>query len=85
MGIHREGGYSATVEGFLLVGDSRFRLAKTNHEKFILSEPCELPPGTEAAFEIIVDGDVDTTRITLPDGIVLGQGYVRYENNLVPF
>lgn len=84
MGISRENGYSASVEGFLVVGDVRYRLAKTNGETFTLAESCEVAPLTEAEMLIIVDGDADSQRIVLPDGIAQGQTCVAYQR-AVPF
>ena len=85
MGIARENGYSASVEGFLVVAGCRYRVAKTNATHLVLVEPsCQLGPGTEAELLIIVDGDTDSTRITLPTGIAPGQQRVPYEE-LVPF
>ncbi len=84
MGIHRENGYSACIEGFLLVAGARYRLAKTNGIDFVLAEPCELAPGTNGELLIIVDGDCDSKQITLPDGVLRGQTRVRYEG-AVPF
>jgi hypothetical protein len=85
MGINRENGYSASVEGFLVVNNSRFRLAKTNGIHFVLAEPsCELPPKTDADLVIIVDSTTASKRVTLPDGVMLGQRLVKYEE-VVPF
>ena len=85
MGIRREdGGYSASVQGFLVVAGSRYQLAKTNGETLHLADPCELPPGTEAEMHIIVDGDDNSKRIVLPAGVALGQTRVPYEV-AVPF
>jgi len=80
MGIHREnGGYSASVEGFLVVSNARIRLAKTNSSTVTLAEPCEFPPGTSASLLVIVDGQQDSRQIMLPDGAIHGQKVVRYE------
>jgi hypothetical protein len=80
MGIQRDnGGYSATIEGFLVIRDARIRLAKTNGSTFTLAEPCELSPGTSASLLVIVDGQSDSRQIKLPDGAVHGQMVVRYE------
>jgi hypothetical protein len=80
MGIHREnGGYSASVEGFLVVSNARICLAKTNGSTLTLAEPCELLPGTSASLLVIVDGEKDSRQITLPDGAIHGQTVVRYE------
>lgn len=85
MGITREnGGYSAHVEGFLVLDGRRIRVAKTNGETITLAEACELPPGTEGDLLIIIDGDADSKRIELPDGVALGQRAVRYQH-AVPF
>ena len=84
MGIHRDNGYSASVEAFLVIGGTRFALAKTNGEEFYLAESCEAPPNTDADMLIIIDGTTDSQRVTLPDGVVMGQTRVRYEV-AVPF
>ena len=57
MGVHRDGGYSASVSGFLVVGSRKFRLAKTNNRTFFLAEPCELPAGAAGELLITIDGD----------------------------
>jgi hypothetical protein len=80
MGVHREdGSYSASVEGYFIAGGTRMRLAKTNGRTFTLSEPCELSPGTEGELLVIVDGDKDSKRVVLPDGVASGETVVRYE------
>jgi hypothetical protein len=84
MGTMRENGYSATVEGFLVAGGTRYRLAKTNGVTLVLADACELPPATEAELLIIVDGQGDSKQIVLPDGVAAGQTCVRYEQT-VPF
>jgi hypothetical protein len=84
MGLNRENGYSASVEGFLVVEGTRFRLAKTNGVNFVLVESCELAPGTDGELLIIVDGNADAKRITLPNGVKAGQSLVRYDE-YVPF
>ena len=84
MGVHRENGYSASIEAFLIIDGHRFALAKTNEAEFYLAESCESPPNTDAEMLIVIDGASDTQRVTLPDGIVLGQCCVRYEV-AVPF
>ena len=78
MGIHRENGYSASVEGFLIVGTVRYRLAKTNTATLLLIDACELAPQTQAELLIIVDGVEDCQSIVLPDGVALGQSVVPY-------
>ena len=79
MGIARENGYSARVEGFLVVGADRYRLAKTSGVDLVLADPsCSLGPGTSAELLIIVDDDAVSKPITLPDGILRGQQLVRY-------
>ncbi len=80
MGTHREdGGYSASVDGFLVIEGQRIRLAKTNGYSFVLAEPCELAPDTEGDMQIIVDGAADSTRIALPQGTRAGQTVVEYK------
>lgn len=79
MGTHHEDGYSADVEGFLVVGgNTRIRLAKTNGCTVVLAEPCELAPRTEADLLVIVDGRANSRRVILPNGVVQGQTMVPY-------
>jgi hypothetical protein len=81
MGIERkDGGYSATVEGFLVVNGYRVRLAKTNARAVTFAESCQpLPPGTSGELLIIVDGNESRTQVTLPEGVVPGQALAAYE------
>jgi hypothetical protein len=80
MGIERENGaYSATVEGYLIVGQQQIQLAKSNAESLVFAEPRELPPGTSGELRIIVDGQVDACQVVLPDGAAAGQWDVGYE------
>ena len=87
MGVHHQDGYSAAVEGFLVVGLDRFRLAKSNGQSFALAEPCDLQPGTEAELLVLIDGNATTRRVILPDGVVHGQVVVKYDavDKSVPF
>lgn len=78
MGVQREDGYSADVEGFLLVGERRLRVAKTNGSAVVLVEPVELPPNCECELLSIVDGDKYSRRVTLPDGASLASARVNY-------
>jgi hypothetical protein len=80
MGIQRNNGYSAHVEGFFVVSDTaRTRLAKTNEVEFTPAEPCEFAPGTIGELQVSVDGDVHSRLVVLPDGAAVGQATVRYE------
>jgi hypothetical protein len=79
MGIRRENGYSANVEGFFVHGRTRVRLAKTNGCTFVLAEPCELPPGVTGELIVIVDDNPYAKLVTLPDGVVSGQTVVNYK------
>jgi dTDP-4-dehydrorhamnose 3,5-epimerase-like enzyme len=78
MGMHRENGYSATVEGFFVLNGERIRLAKTNGRTFVVAEPCELTAGTTGQLVVIVDGEQNSKLVTLPDGVVRGQTLVHY-------
>jgi len=78
MGIHHRDGYSASVEGFFVVEQTRYRLAKTNHSAFVLAEPCELAPGTEGELLVIIDGNANSRLVKLPDGVTRGQSVVSY-------
>jgi hypothetical protein len=84
MGIHHENGYSADVEGYFVVNGDRIRVAKSNECSFVVVEPRELPPGIEGDLLVIVDGDSDSRRVLLPQGMQLGQNRVPYEVS-VPF
>jgi hypothetical protein len=79
MGIHHKDGYSADVEGYFVVGSSRYRVAKTNAQTFVLADLCELPPGACGELLIIVDGSASSDSIDLPDGICHGQRVVPYK------
>jgi len=78
MGVYHEDGYSAAVEGFLVVHGARIRLAKTNGETFTLAESCELAPGTTGELLIVVDGKISARLVTLPGGVSEGQALVSY-------
>jgi hypothetical protein len=79
MGMQRENGYSATVEGFFVLNGKRLRVAKTNGRTLVLAEPSEFAPGTAGELLIIVDGHEDSRRVMLPDGAVGGQTLINYE------
>ena len=78
MGIQRENGYSAFVEAYLVVDDTRVRLAKTNCCTVTLAEPYELSPGTVGDLVVIVDDEEQSKAVLLPNGSVLGQTIVDY-------
>jgi hypothetical protein len=84
MGIHHEDGYSAAVEGYFVVGDARFQIAKSNGRNFVLAEPCELSPGTIGELLVIVDGAADSRLVELPTGVSFGQTIVQYRET-APF
>jgi hypothetical protein len=79
MGVHHKDGYSATVEGFFVVGEQRVRVAKSNGSRIVLAEQCEVPPGTEGELLVIVDGSKSSRRVIVPSGIVAGQSVVEYQ------
>ena len=79
MGTHHKDGYSADVEGYLVVDGRRTRLAKTNGSVFVLAEPREVTPGTEGELLVIVDGRKHSRRVMLPAGISEGQSIVVYK------
>ncbi len=78
MGRYHADGYSADVEGYLVVDGQRIVLGKTNSRQLFLAEPCELPPGTEGELLIIIDGNASSRLVTLPSGVVQGQIAVEY-------
>ena len=78
MGIRREHGYSATVSGYFVTQGERIRLAKTNGKAFVLSEPRDMPPGTEGHLVVEVDGEVSSRKVVLPDGAIIGETIVSY-------
>jgi hypothetical protein len=84
MGIHHKDGYSAHIEGFLVVGNERFRVAKSNGCTFALADTCELPPNTEVELLVVVDGNASSRIVMLPDGVLHGQSVVKYKV-CVPF
>ena len=78
MGIQRENGYSAHVEGFFVFGEGRVRLVKTNECTITLAESCELPPGTMGELLVIVDSRQHSQLVVLPEGVTPGQISVNY-------
>ncbi len=78
MGRYHADGYSASVEGFLVIGDRQIRVAKTNEAFITLAERCELPAGTEGELIVTVDGDSFSQTIRLPSGITVGQSTTAY-------
>jgi hypothetical protein len=84
MGKHYETGYSADVEGYLVVGEAKYRLAKSNGCTFVLAESCQLPAGTQGDMLVIVDGNKNSRRVVLDNGINAGQTTVGYRV-LAPF
>jgi hypothetical protein len=80
MGVHHEDGYSASVEGYFVIGERRIRLAKTNGGTFVLAEPLEeLGPGTAGELVVIVDGEENVRSVAVVDGIIAGQTTVGYK------
>ncbi len=80
MGIHRENGYSATIEAFFAISSTEhIRVAKTNGRTFVVAEPCELLPGTIGDLIVIVDGRQTSKRIVLPNGVRAGEVVVDYK------
>lgn len=76
-------GYSASVTGFLVIGEQQFQTAKTNHLNLSLAEPChvQVPPQTQAKIAITVDGSLSERNVILPDGIQKGgQFAIRYQS-----
>jgi hypothetical protein len=69
MGTSHADGYSASVKGYLVVGENRFRLAKTNGATFVLAEPCDLPAGTTGELVISIDGHSSSRLVELPAGV----------------
>jgi hypothetical protein len=78
MGRQYADGYSASVEGFLVVGGQRYRLAKTNYRSFTLADDCDLPPGAEGELIVTVDGNSFSRFVSLPNGIAVGQSTAAY-------
>jgi hypothetical protein len=79
MGMQREGGYSATVEGYLIVDNRRIPLARTNGSTFVLAEECILTPGTTGELLVVVDNDPNSRQVRLPEGVARGQTVVAYD------
>jgi len=84
MGIHREFGYSASVEGFFVCDGREHRLAKSNGTSFVLVEPCQLAPGTCGDLVVIVDGHRDSRQVSLPSGAMPDRAAVTY-HVIAPF
>ena len=78
MGVFRETGYSASVRAFFAFNGERIPLAKTNGSEFVLSKPHELSPGTSGDLIVILDGQSESRRVNLPDGVARGEVVVQY-------
>ncbi len=79
MGIPKVDGHSATIDAFLVIDRKRVEVAKTNEQFVVLSESCQAPPGAEADLVVVIDDRVNSRRVRLLDGIVIGQQIVHYQ------
>ncbi len=78
MAIQTEGGFSATVELSLQLGEEKLPVAKVGPNSFFLREPRELPPGTEGTLTIMVDGAATEYHVLLHRGAISGAREVEY-------
>jgi len=78
MGTYHADGYSAHVEGHLIVRGKRYRVAKTNDRTFVLADPCELEPGAEGEIVVTIDGEAFSRLIVLPGGVTSSEPFVPY-------
>ena len=65
MGHRWQDGYSADVEIYLLVGDSRIEVAQVMGDSLVLRRHQTLPSETIATLVIVVDGQEDREQILL--------------------
>ncbi len=72
-------GYSSTVALSLDIQGESIPLAQVAPNRFIVQDACERRDPCEAMLNIVVDGEVDTTAIRLPDGIPGPGVWVAYE------
>jgi hypothetical protein len=78
MGQHWHDGYSATVEAYLVIGDSRFDVAQVAGGFLILRSPQEIPAGTHAELVISIDNELKKQSVVLGDGASIPQHFVSY-------
>ena len=61
--------YSAKIEAFLHVGKLKLHLQRIGGGRLAVKEKCEFPPSTPAVAEVIIDGESQSMKILLTDGI----------------
>jgi hypothetical protein len=66
--VNADRGYSAQFDGYLIVGDRSFPLARLGPSSLGLAKPVDLPP-TEGEIVLVIDGFEQRTRILLDDGV----------------
>ena len=54
-------------------------VGQVGHKFLILTEPCELPPGTEGELVVTVDGKETERRVILYDGARTDSGVVGFQ------
>ena len=61
-------GYSATIDAYLEVGTSRYRIGRIRAGEMMLRDACDLAPATEGTVVVCVDGSCRRTPVVLIHG-----------------
>ena len=75
--MNADSGYSAQFDGYLVVGDQSFPLARLGPNSLGLAEPVNLPPA-DGEIVLVIDGFEQRTRIRLDDGVTAELDEVAY-------
>jgi hypothetical protein len=73
-------GYSAKVELQLLVNGQFLDVAQVGPTRCVLTQPIDLPPGTEGEFVLTVDGRDRRWHVLLVDGAAANNPVVRLQD-----
>jgi len=65
--------YSPNILIYLEIGEQTVRLADVLENTATLYGEAEIPPGTEATLVFSVDGNKESQRVLLPEGITSSQ------------
>ncbi len=69
---------SAKIEAFLHVGELKLHLQRIGGGMLAVNEKCEVPPSTPAVAEVIIDGESQSMKILLTDGIHPDVEFINY-------
>ena len=79
MGIAWKDGYSADIEIYLQVGDTKYNVAQVGGYSLILRDACSFPPNTEAKLVTSIDGRTNVRNVVLHKGVSLDCAEVDFQ------